>query len=254
MSEKRTAIVTGAARGIGKAVVGKLLSRGHTVAGFDVDEQALQEMVPEMSHLGVFIPATVDVSSEADIEASVQSLQEQFGPITIVVNNVGGSMGISQAIENVTSDEWDSIIELNLKSTFLVTRKVVPLMKEAQWGRIVNMTSIAGRGRSYFGGTPYAAAKAGIIGFTRQGSRELGAHGITINAVAPGVVMSGERIERYWHDRKSEEERQGFLRLVPLGRLGTNEEIAAVVDFLCSEESSYITGAVIDANGGFWVG
>ncbi len=91
MSEKRTAIVTGAARGIGKAVVAKLLSRGHTVAGFDVDEQALQDMVSEMSHLGVFIPARVDVSSEADIEASVQSLQEQFGPVTIVVNNVGGS-------------------------------------------------------------------------------------------------------------------------------------------------------------------
>lgn len=250
MSEKRVALVTGAAKGIGRTVVDKLLSRGHTVAGLDVDQRILQENASRPTHSGIFVPMEVDVLSEADIQDAVQSVHERFGPVTILVNNVGGSMGISQEIERITSSEWDYIIELNLKSTFLVTRAVLPSMKRARWGRIVNLSSIAGRSRSFFGGTPYAAAKAGIIGFTRQGSRELGPYGVTMNAVAPGVVMSGKRIETAWYESKTEEERQEFLKRVPLGRLGANEDVAAAVDFLCSEESSYITGATIDVNGG----
>ncbi len=254
MSHKRIAVVTGVGKGIGKDVASRLLARGHTVAGFDIDEQALEAAASELAHCGTFVPRRVDVTSETEVQASVQSLYDQFGPVTILINNAGGSMGLSKEIDSISLSEWDLVVEVNLRSTFLVTRAVLPVMKEAQWGRIVNMASIAGRGRSYFGSTAYAAAKAGIIGFTRQGSGELGPHGITMNAVAPGVVMSGERIATYWHHNKTEEERQGLLRTTPLGRLGSNAEIAAAVDFLCSDESSYITGAVIDVNGGCWVG
>lgn len=245
--------MTGAAKGIGKEITQRLLSLGHKVIGFDIDEKALETMVSDLAYTDKFLSYKVDVTSESEIKNSVKLAHDSFGPITILVNNAGGSMSLSKTIETITTPEWDLVIEYNLKSTFLVTKAVVPFMKEAKWGRIVNFASIAGRGRSYFGATPYASAKAGIIGFTRQGSRELGPYGITMNAVAPGVVNSGERISQYWQN-KTEEEKQALLNLIPVGRLGTNQEIAAIAAFLCSDESSYITGAVIDVNGGFWVG
>ncbi len=254
IGEKRTAVVTGAGKGIGEAVAERLLSRGYTVVGLDIDEEALGRTSSRLQELGSFVAEVLDITSESDVASCLEGLKNSVSPITVLVNNVGGSMGVSQSIEDIGVSDWDAVMTYNLRSTFLVTRAAVPYMKAAGWGRIVNLSSIAGRGRSYFGGTPYAAAKAGILGFTRQASRELGPHGITINAVAPGVVMSGDRIETYWYRRKTEEEREGFLNQVPVGRLGTNEEIAAVVAFLCSEEASYITGAVVDVNGGFWVG
>lgn len=127
-------------------------------------------------------------------------------------------------------------------------------MKSQRYGRIVNISSMAGRGRSVLGGAPYAAAKAGIIGLTRHISMDLGQYGITINAVAPGTVLSGPRVEDYWKNRKSEAERQAFLASNPLGRLGTVDDIADAVLFLSSDKAAYITGAVLDVNGGSWVG
>lgn len=250
----KLAIVTGAADGIGKAIARRLLINDYYVAGFDINEESLKTAAEELSSLGRFIPFKTNVNDEKNINDSVKEVIETVGHIEVLVNNAGGSMAISQEIEKIDSDDWDKVINVNLKSTFLCTKAVLPKMKEAKWGRIINMSSMAGRGRSYFGGTPYAAAKAGIIGFTRQGSKELGKYGITMNAVAPGVIISGKRISDYWNYKKTEEERQGFINLTPLARPGSAEEVAEVVKFLCSEGSSYITGAVIDVNGGFWVG
>ncbi len=208
----------------------------------------------ELSKQGKFFGIGADVTDEGSVNAAISAVYHDAGHIEVLVNNAGGSMGVSQAIEEISLEEWEKVININLRGTFLCAKVVIPFMKTAQWGRIVNISSMAGRSRSYFGGTPYAAAKAGIIGFTRQASKELGRFGITMNAVAPGVVISGERISNYWYNKKTAEERQGFLDLVPVGRTGTNEDIAEVVTFLCSEKSSYITGAVIDVNGGLWVG
>lgn len=251
---QKLAIVTGAADGIGKAISKRFLQNGYIVAGFDINEDELKSTACEFACLGEFIPIKTDVTDEENIVASVYAVFNMRGRIDILVNNAGGSMGISQEIEKISLADWDKVMNVNMTATFLCSKAVIPFMKEAKWGRIINMSSMAGRSRSYFGGTPYASAKAAIIGFTRQGSKELGKYGITMNAVAPGVIISGKRISDYWHNRKTEEDRKGLLKQTPMGRTGTSEDVAEVVNFLSSEEASYITGAVIDVNGGCWVG
>lgn len=251
---KRLAVVTGAATGIGKAISQRLLLDGYEVAGMDLNDAQLKVTEQELAVHGRFFGIEADVTDESQVTVGIAAIYQEAGHIDALVNNAGGSMGVSQAIELISIEEWDKVINVNLRSTFICAKAVIPYMKKNQWGRIVNISSLAGRSRSYFGGVPYASAKAGIIGFTRQGSKELGPFGITMNAVAPGVVISGERISNYWYNKKTEEERQGFLNLVPVGRTGNNEDVSEVVSFLCSEKNSYITGAVIDVNGGFWVG
>ena len=251
---KRLAVVTGAATGIGKAISQRLLQDNYEVAGLDLNEEELRATEKELAPQGCFFGIRTDVTAENQVIAAMEAIYQKIGHIDALVNNAGGSMGVSQAIELISLEEWDKVINVNLRSTFICAKAVIPYMKKNKWGRIVNISSLAGRSRSYFGGVPYASAKAGIIGFTRQGSKELGPFGITMNAVAPGVVISGERISNYWYNRKTEEERQGFLNLVPVGRTGNNDDVSEVVSFLCSEKNSYITGAVIDVNGGFWVG
>lgn len=145
------------------------------------------------------------------------------------------------------------MIALNMRSVFLCTREAVKIMRKQQYGRIVSLSSMAGRSRSVFGGAPYAAAKAGVIGFTRQCSKDMGPIGVTINAVAPGTVMSGDRISGFWAN-KSEEDKAFFFKSNPSGRLGVPKDIARTIVFLCHEDASYINGAVIDVNGGMWVG
>jgi len=251
---RRISIVTGGADGIGKEIARTFLKNGYTVAAFDIKEKELTDTAEEFRKLGDYVPHMTNVVDEGQINASVEQVIKRFGRIDILVNNAGGSLAISQEIERIPAEDWDKVINLNLRSTFLCSKAVLPVMKEKKWGRIINMSSMAGRSRSVFGGTPYAAAKAGIIGFTRQGSRELGKYNITMNAVAPGTIISGARIRDYWFNKKTEEERSEFNRANPMGRPGEPQEIAEVVYFLSIDAASYITGAVIDANGGHWVG
>ena len=251
---KKVAIITGGADGIGKELVRKYLENQYDVAAFDINEKALQSASEEFCKLGTYLPLVTNIVDESSIKASVAQVVERLGHIDVLVNNAGGSMAVSQEVERIPAEDWDKVINLNLRGTFLCAKTVIPIMKEKKSGRIVNMASVAGRGRSFFGGTPYAAAKAGVIGFTRQASRELGQFGITMNAVAPGVVISGARISDYWYNKKTEEDRNSLLRLTPLGRMGVPADIVEVVYFLTSDGGSYITGAVIDVNGGQWVG
>ena len=174
--------------------------------------------------------------------------------IDVLVNNAGGSFRINGSIETIDAIDWDKVIRLNLRNQFLFIRGVVPTMKERKYGRIICMSSKAGRSRgSGNSGSPYTAAKAGILGLVRQASADLGPFGITVNAVAPGVIMSGERIKNYWAKR-SPEDVAAHLKNIPVNRFGVNEDVAYAVLFLCNERASFINGAVIDINGGAWVG
>lgn len=252
--QNKVAIVTGGADGIGKELVRKYLLNNYDVAAFDINGTTLESAAEEFGQSENYLPLPTDVTDESSVTKAVGRVIDQFGRIDVLVNNAGGSMGVSHEVECIAAQDWDKVINVNLRGTFLCVKAVVPALKERKAGRIVNMASIAGRGRSFFGGTPYAAAKAGVIGFTRQASRELGRYGITINAVAPGVVISGARISDYWHNKKTAEERNTLLSLTPLGRMGTTADVVEVVFFLASDAASYITGAVIDVNGGQWVG
>ncbi len=155
-------------------------------------------------------------------------------------------------MEEITEEEWDAVLTLNLRGLFLCTRAVVPAMKAQRWGRIVNVSSTAGRTRSLFGGAHYTASKAGVIGFSRQCAAELAPYGITVNVVAPGITRS-ERVAARW-EAKPAAERAFIERLIPAGRLARVDEPAAAICFLCSDDASYITGAVLDVNGGLFIG
>ena len=245
-------IVTGGCSGIGLAITDRFVQSGARVAVLDVNEGKLAACADRYSHQVMSIRC--DVTSQEQVRAAVEQVVSACGRVDVLVNNAGGSFGVSQPVDQISGDEWDRVVDLNLRAVFLCIHEVLPHMRRQHYGRIVNVSSMAGRGRSVLGGAPYAAAKAGVIGLTRHISMDLGRDGVTINAVAPGTVLSGERVETFWNTRKTEAERQAFLAANPLGRLGTVEDIAAAVHFLGSREAAYITGAVLDVNGGSWVG
>lgn len=251
--ETAVAVVTGGGGGIGKSIAARFLGAGMTVVALDLDEQALTACKAEFG-AERFFAVVCDVTDEDSVKRTMEAVAVRLGRIDVLVNNAGGSFGVSQPVERIEEADWDRVVDLNLKGTFLCIKAVVPIMKQQRYGRIINISSMAGRGRSVLGGAPYAAAKAGIIGLTRHISMDLGQYGITINAVAPGTVLSGARVEELWNTRKTQAERQTFLSGNSLGRLGTPDEIAGAVLFLSGRDAAYITGAVLDVNGGSWVG
>jgi 3-oxoacyl-[acyl-carrier protein] reductase len=174
-----------------------------------------------------------------------------LGPVEILVNNVGGSTD-STPVELLSAETWLRTMDANAKSAFLCTRAVVPGMKEQRWGRIVNVSSIAGRTRTHFTNAAYTAAKAAVIGFSRQCAAELAPFGITVNVVAPGVIAT-KRIEAVWA-KKPEAEKKRLLGLVPAGRLGRPDEVARAIADLCDDRAGYTTGAVLDMTGGMFIG
>ena len=252
--EKRTAIVTGMADGIGRFITERLLDDGYAVIGVDYREEQLSETSAVLRERGDFTPQRANVLDYDDVHAMAERVFAEKGRIDILVNNVGGSGAISQPMEEISLEDWERVLNLNIKSSFLCIHAVLPYMKRAKWGRIVNMSSMAGRSRSYFGGVPYATAKAALIGMVRQGSREMAPFGITINAVAPGVIVASERIRNYWDTKRSEEERVELVKSIPAGRTGTGDDVAGAIAYLVSDDASYVTGAVLDVNGGIWVG
>jgi 3-oxoacyl-[acyl-carrier protein] reductase len=174
-------------------------------------------------------------------------VQKEYGRLDILINNAG--MGIpSTPVEEIPPEEWDRVLALNLKSAFLCIRAAAPMMKRQGYGRIVNVSSFAGRTYSPFRGSPYTAAKAGLIGFTRQMAAELGPFGICVNALAPYLVLT-ERAKALW-DSFPEEKRRAILSGIPLRRLARIEEVASAIAFLASDDASFVNGVCLDVNGG----
>jgi NAD(P)-dependent dehydrogenase (short-subunit alcohol dehydrogenase family) len=253
MSARRAALITGAANGIGAAVVARLAAAGHDLALFDCDGARLESVAAQARAVtpGRVCAYPVDVRESRQVAEAVAAAHEALGRLEILVNAVGGSTP-QRPVEEISEDEWDAVLTLNLRGLFLCTRAVVPHLKSQRYGRIVNVSSVAGRTRSLFGGAHYTASKAGVIGFSRQCAAELAPYGITVNVVAPGVTLS-ERVAARW-EAKPADERAFIERLIPAGRPAECDEPAAAIAFLCSEDAGYISGTVVDVNGGLYIG
>jgi 3-oxoacyl-[acyl-carrier protein] reductase len=222
----RAAVVTGTAHGIGAAIAATLEADGIRVHRVDKD--------------------TADLTDSAEVNAFFA----EVGDVDILVNNAGGVAGQTHhPIEDITDEAWSAVVAVNLTSTFLCTRAVAPGMKRRGWGRIVNISSGAGRSVSLTGIQAYASAKAGQIGFTRQMAHELGRSGITVNCIAPGFVLSNPTTQKQW-ESYGEEGQAALVGGIAVRRLGTPEDIAHGVRFFVAEESSWITGQTISIDGG----
>jgi 3-oxoacyl-[acyl-carrier protein] reductase len=223
----RTALVTGTAQGIGAAIAVALERSGATVHGVDRD--------------------TVDVADGVQ----VAELAARLGRVDILVNNAGGVAGqVGRPLEDVSDEDWQAIVDANLTTTFVCTRAFVPAMKDTGYGRIVNISSGAGRSVSLTGIQAYASAKAGQIGFTRQTAHELGPFGITVNCIAPGFVLSNPTSIRQW-DSYGEDGQRALLERIATRRVGKPEDIANGVLFFVAEEASWVTGQVLSIDGGY---
>lgn len=244
--KNKVAIVTGAAseRGIGRAVAFELAKRGATVVIADINEDGAMEAAEQLVEKGYnVVGKQVDVTSKKSITTLVQSVKEEFHRIDILVNNAGISKPTK--ILDITEEEWDLMFSINMKGVFLFTQAVLPIMLQQQYGRIVNVSSIAGKqGGGLFGTSHYAATKAGVLGFSKAVAREVAGEGITVNSVAPGLIDTDITVDM------SDEDRKKLRARIPVQRAGKTSEVAATIAFLASDEAAYITGEEIDINGG----
>lgn len=257
----RTAIVTGAANGIGRAICLGLAQEGAAVWGCDVLGPDLEETRRVVDAAGARLgraavparAAVVDVRDADAVRAFVSRAEAETGRVDVLVNTAGGVAGqVMRPVEEVSDADWRVIFGINLDGAFHFTRAVAPAMKRAGRGAIVNISSGAGRSYSLTGIQAYASAKAGLIGFTRQTARELGAHGIRVNCVAPGFVRSNPATERQWQ-AMGEAGQQRLVDSIALRRIGTPEDIARVVLFFCGDDAGYVTGQTISVDGGMWM-
>jgi len=246
--EGRTALVTGAGHGFGRAIAGALATRGARVFACDVNADGLAEtagIVGEACEVSV-----VDVTNRDRVQAWVRGALEASGRVDILVNNAGGVLGqIGRPLEEVTPKDWHGIVAVNLSGAFWCSQAVAPAMKSARYGRIVNISSGAGLGVSLTGIQAYASAKAGQIGLTRQLAHELGPWGITVNNVAPGFVRSNPTTERQW-ESYGPDGQKALVERIALKRLGTPADIVHAVLFFASDYAGWITGQVLAVDGG----
>ena len=242
----RVALVTGASQGIGRAVALELARAGALVAVAARNEARLAEVVAEIEAAGGQAAAfALDVASEESIKAGAKAVIERFTKVEILVNNAGITRdGLAMTMKRA---DWDEVLGTNLTGAFLLTQALLRPMLKNRWGRIINISSVVGR-TGQGGQVNYAASKAGLIGMTRSLAREVASRGITVNAVAPGYI------ETAMTSKLDEKQRTAIMTSIPLGRAGTEAEIAEAVSFLASESAGYITGHVLDVNGGMHMG
>lgn len=250
----KVCLVTGVSHGFGRSICLELVKRGGIVYGWDILEDELAETLEISEKLcsdGARIRVQkVDLRDEDEIQTRVKEIGDKEGRIDVLINNAGGVVGqVHEPIENVTSEAWEAVYAINLKAVFFTIKAVAPFMKKQRSGRIVNVSSGAGRSFSLTGIQAYASSKAGQIGFTRQMARELGAYGITVNNVAPGFVRSNSSTEKQWN-AMGEGKQEVLLEGISLHRLGTSEEIAYPVLFFASDYASYVSGQIISVDGG----
>ena len=244
----RTAIVTGAARGIGASVARRLSREGHAIAIIDLDADACQRVVDEIvAEGGTAQGFAADVSKEASVEAAVDAIALAMGPPLVLVNNAG--ILRDNLLFKMTVDDWDAVMGVHLRGAFLMSRAAQRHMIEARWGRIVNLSSTSALGNR--GQANYAAAKAGMQGFTKTLAIELGRYGVTVNAIAPGFIESemtigtAARIGISFEDLKS-----AMVKEIPVGRAGTPDDVSAAVAFFVREDASFVSGQVLYVAGG----
>jgi len=240
----RVAVVTGGGRGIGKGIAGKLAAAGADVIVGDIDMAQAQLTADELSRKNKKVMAAqIDVCREESVAELITRALDEFGNVDILINNAG--IMFRTRLMDISVDEWERILQVNLTGPFLCTKAVIPVMKKNGFGRIVNISSSAGRSVSTLGGVHYTASKAGLLGLTRAVAKEVAPFGITVNAVCPGLIDT-----QMARETTTQEELENFLDSFPIKRLGSSEEIGDLVVFLCSENASYITGASVDINGG----
>lgn len=238
----KTALITGSARGIGKAIAERLASQGARIIISDVMMDAAEKTVQEFKDKGYEAFAIkADVSNSDDVKALIKEAVAKYQTLDIVVNNAGITR--DTLMIRMSEDDWDKVLDINLKGAFLITRASAKIMMKQRFGKIVNISSVVGQ-MGNAGQSNYSASKAGLIGLTKSAARELAARGITVNAIAPGFI------ESEMTDKLPEEVRNEFMKATALKRFGKPEDIAAAVAFLVSDDASYITGQILAVNGG----
>jgi len=241
----KVAIVTGAGRGMGRACGLAFAEEGAAVAFVDMRREGIEKAVDQVQTTGGRALAIVcDVSKSVEIQRTVDTVVTEFGTVDILVNNAG-VLRTTTPVEKITEEEWDLIMNVNLKGVFLFSRAVLPIMREKGGGKIVNISSSAGRSTSELGGAHYTASKAGVLGLTRHTAREYGPYRINVNSICPGLVETP-----MIREEASQERLDHWLEQIPLGRFADPTEEADLVLFLASEQADYVTGATIDFNGG----
>jgi len=250
--ENRVAVVTGSAQGMGYYIAKSLGEEGAKIVITDINDEGINRAVEKLKKeidVNEVIGIKTDVSNKNDVINMVNIVMERFNKIDILVNNAGGALHTPNVLSEIEEKDWDLVMNVNLKGVFFCCQQVIPKMVQQKQGVIVNISALAAHWRASLAGVQYTAAKAGVEGLTRQMAYDWGPYGIRVNAVAPTVTMTGDRVKGLW-DQKSEEEKKRILQQIPLRRLSKPEEIASVVVFLASDESSYITGITVDVSGG----
>ena len=241
MSIDRTALVTGASRGIGKSIAERLVDDGFFVVGTSTTDSGVENIQGWLGDRGIGLMMRVEDS--ALVEASVQRISKRCGDVSVLINNAGITR--DSLLVRMKDDEWSDVIETNLAGTFRLCKSVLRSMIKARWGRIVNVGSVVGR-MGNPGRTNYAASKAGIEGFTRALAQEVGSRGITANCVAPGFIDTDMTAAL------GDEQVDNLAATIPLGRIGSPRDVASAVSFLVSEDAGYITGETLHVNGGLY--
>jgi 3-oxoacyl-[acyl-carrier protein] reductase len=251
MFEGKVAWVTGSADGLGKATAMMIAQRGGNLVLCDVLEEKLERTRKEIEALGRRCLAyKVDVTQRSQVGGMVADAISRLGKIDFLVNNAGGSFGVAREIEAETDEDWDRVVDVNLKGTFICCRAVVPVMKQNQFGVIVSISSSAARDGGDVTGPAYAAAKAGVMGITRNLARQLAPFNIRVNAVAPGLTLTSDTVRARIMSEAYRERRERSFDSALMKRYGEPHEIASGICFLLSEEASFITGATMDVSGG----
>ena len=239
--DSRTALITGAAQGIGKAIAERFASEGASIAICDFNEGKAEETAAELSARTTATAYRMNVTDTGSVSEAVEAVMRDFGKIDILVNNAGITR--DTLLVRMKRDDWDAVLAVNLTGAYTVSQTVVRHMMKARYGRIINMASVVGvRGNA--GQANYAASKAGLIGLTKTTAREFAGRNITVNAIAPGFITTEMT------DVLSEEAKQAFLNNIPLNRPGTPDDVAGVALFLAGDDASYLTGQVLCVDGG----
>jgi len=242
----RVALVTGASQGIGRTVALRLAKDGATVAVAARNQEKLNELVTEITAAGGKAATfALDVSDEDQVKSTIKAAIAQFGKIDILVNNAGITR--DQLVMRMKRADWDAVLQTNLTSAYLCIQAIMSSMLKQRWGRIINITSVFGQ-MGQAGQANYSASKAGLIGLTMAIAREVGSRNITCNAIAPGFIETAMTAVL------SDEFKQTAIKQIPLGRVGSPEDVAGAVAFLASDDASYITGHVLNVNGGMLMG